>query len=265
MSGKSIFISGGGSGIGRAIARLFADRGWFVGIGDINEAGIAETGALLPADRWFGCRLDVTSRDEWDTALESFSAAAGGRIDVIANNAGIAFGGPLIQNSKHEIDALIDVNIRGVIYGAQAAFGHLRKTAPGSCLLNTASAAGIYGTANMSVYSATKFAVRGLTEALDVEWAGQGIKVHSLMPSFIDTPLLAKQSNARSSGTMRDKVKATGLEFTPVEEVAQAAWEAVHGERLHSLVGKTARKLAFAARWTPGMLRNKMRGRKSRK
>jgi NAD(P)-dependent dehydrogenase (short-subunit alcohol dehydrogenase family) len=220
---------------------------------------------MLPTGRWYGCRLDVTDREGWDDALASFSAAAGERIDVVANNAGIAFGGPLIQHSKREIDMLVDVNIRGMIYGAQASFSHLKKTAPGSCLLNTASAAGIYGTANMAVYSASKFAVRGLTEALDVEWAGAGIKVHSLMPSFIDTPLLAKPSNARSSGAMRDKVSATGQEFTPVEEVAQAAWDAVHGDQLHSPVGKTARKLAFAARWTPGMLRNKMRGRKTRK
>lgn len=261
---RAIFISGGGSGIGRAIARHFAAQGWFVGIGDINAAGMAETGTLLPAGQWFSCQLNVTDRDNWDTALDAFATAAGGRIDVLANNAGIAFGGPLAQNSKAEIDALIDVNIRGVIYGAQAAHRHLRQNAPGSCLLNTASAAGIYGTANMPVYSATKFAVRGLTEALDVEWAGHGIRVRSLMPSFIDTPLLAGASNAKTKATMRERIMQTGLEFTPVEEVAQAAWDAVHGDRLHWPVGRTARKLAFMTRWAPGLLRKKMRGRKAK-
>lgn len=265
MTARSIVITGGGSGIGRAMAQLFAGHGWFVGIGDIDMAGIEETGAILPKGQWCGCRLDVTDREGWDSALEKLSAAAGGRIDVLANNAGVAFGGPLVQNSQREIDTLIDVNIRGVIYGAQAAFSYLRQSGPDGCLLNTASASAIYGTANMSVYSATKFAVRGLTEALDVEWAGKGIRVRSLMPGFIDTPLLAKQSNEKSSRTMRDRVVATGLEFTPVEVVAQAAWDAVHGDGLHILVGKTARKLAFAARWTPKMLRRKMRGKKARK
>lgn len=256
---RSIFISGGGSGIGRAMARHFAGEGWFVGLADINDDGMAETGAMLPEGQWHSIHLNVTDRAMWDSALDAFSAAAGGRIDAVANNAGIAFGGPLVANSQKEIDALVAVNITGAIYGAQASYAHLAKVAPGSCLLNTCSASGIYGTANMAVYSATKFAVRGLTEALDIEWAGKDIRVRSLMPSFIDTPLLAGPSNAKTSRTMHDQVEAMGLEFTSVEEVAQAAWDAVHGEKLHWPVGKTARKLAFAAHWTPGMLRNKMR------
>ena len=241
------------------MARHFAGQGWFVGLADINEQGMAETGAMLPDGQWHKVRLDVTDRAMWDTALSDFSTAAGGRIDVLANNAGIAFGGALSTNSQKEIDALVAVNITGAIYGAQAVYPHLAKVAPGSCLLNTCSASGIYGTANMAVYSATKFAVRGLTEALDIEWAGEDIRVRSLMPGFIDTPLLAGPSNAKTSRTMHDQVARMGLEFTPVEEVAQAAWDAVHGDNVHWPVGKTARKLAFAARWTPGMLRNKMR------
>ena len=265
MNGKAIFITGGGSGIGRAMAVLFGARGWTVGLADINEAGMAETSALITDAPVHSYRLDVRDREQWDKVLAAFAEAAGGRIDVLANNAGIAFGGPLIQLSQKEIDALVDINIRGVIYGAQAAQPWLAKSAPGSCLLNTASASALYGTPNMAVYSAGKFAVRGLTEALDVEWARYGIKVRSLMPGYIDTPLLAHQSNAKTKGTMREKVLSTGMEFTPVGEVAEAAWNAVHSERVHWIVGKTARKLAFLARWAPGHLRNKMRGGNGRR
>ena len=266
---KTIFITGGGSGIGRAVAQYFAAKGWMVGLGDINGAGMIETAALLPAGQTSSHRLDVRDRAAWDEALAAFAAAAG-RIDVVVNNAGVAYGGPLSGNTQAEIDQLIDVNFRGVAYGAQAAYPYLKAAGPGSCLLNTASAAGIYGSSGLAIYSATKGAVRGLTEALDAEWAGDGIRVRSLMPSFIDTPLLHGPASADSNLSKREVVIAAGLEFTPVEQVAAAAWDAVHGNRLHTPVGKTARKMNFAARWAPAFLRKRARnlgsppGKKSR-
>lgn len=255
---KAIFITGGGSGIGRSVARHFAAQGWFVGLADIDSNGLAETTAMLPHGGSSSHRLDVRDRAAWDAVLAEFAAIAG-RIDVVFNNAGVAHGGPLVGNSQGEIDQLIDVNFRGVAYGAQAAYPYLKASAPGSCLLNTASAAGIYGSGGLAIYSATKFAVRGLTEALDGEWAAEGIKVRSLMPGFIDTPLLHGPASASSNVTKRDAVVAAGLEFTPIEQVAAAAWAAVHGNQVHTPVGKTARQMAFAARWAPGFLRKRAR------
>jgi NAD(P)-dependent dehydrogenase (short-subunit alcohol dehydrogenase family) len=259
-NGKAIFITGGASGIGRATARLFAARGWRVGLGDIDEAGMAATLALLPPGAGSAHRLDVRDPADWAEALAAFAAPAGGRIAVMMNNAGVAYGGPLLALSEEEIDRLIAINLRGVIHGARAAHPWLKAAAPHACLLNTASAAALYGTAGMAVYSATKFAVRALTEALDGEWEPDGIAVRSLMPGFIDTPLLAGPANARTHRAKRDAVIAAGLEFTPVEQVAEAAWDAVHGARLHRLVGKTAHRLALAARWAPGYLRKRAKG-----
>ncbi|ABC62434.1 SDR family oxidoreductase [Erythrobacter litoralis] len=256
---KSIFITGGGSGIGRAIALKFAKEGWFVGLGDISKDGMAETERLIGNGFTYSHQFDVRDRAAWDEALEAFSMAAGGRIDVLANNAGIPIGGSLSENSEDEITRCLDINLKGVLFGAQAAYPHLKKTAPGSCLLNTASAAGIYGSAGGSVYCATKFGVRGITESLDGEWAGDGINVRSLMPSFIDTPLLDMVPNAGTNEHIRSRVQESGLEITPVEEVAEAAWDAVHKDKLHWTVGKTARRIAFAARWMPGRVRKQMR------
>lgn len=255
---KAIFISGGGSGIGRAVARLFAARGWFVGLGDIDTAGMADTLAPLGEGAGLALHLDVRDRAQWDDALATFAAAAGGRIDVVFNNAGVPLGGPLTMARPDEIERTLDVNLKGAIYGAQAAHRWLRASAPGSCLLNTASAAGIYGAAGTAVYGATKFGVRALTEALDGEWAGEGIRVRSLMPGYIDTPLLAQAPNRASRTDIRTQVTAAGLEITPVAVVAQAAWDAVHGQRLHTLVGPTARRMAFWARWAPGLLRRRL-------
>lgn len=257
---KAIFISGGASGIGRAIAVRFGQAGWFVGLGDLDAAGMEATEALLPGGFSFAHRFDVRDRAAWDEALDGFATATGGRIDVVANNAGIPLGGALAENTPEEIERCLDINLKGVLFGAQAAYPWLKKTAPGSCLLNTASAAGIYGTPGASVYSATKFGVRALTESLDAEWADDGIEVRSLMPGFIDTPLLDQNPNRASNENIRTRVSEAGLEITPAQDVGEAAWQAVHGKRLHVPVGKTAHQLSFAARWLPGRLRKQMRG-----
>ena len=254
---KAIFITGGASGIGKATAILFAARGWFVGLADVNEAGLAETAALLPAGQSSTHIMDVRDRAAWQATLTDFWAASGGRLDVLFNNAGIARGGAFADVPAEDHDLLIDINFRGVVYGAEAGFPWLAKT-PGSCLLNTCSAAGIYGAPGLVTYAATKFAVRGLSEGLEAEWGPLGIKVRNLMPSFIDTPLL-DVTTAGTNRSARQGVKDAGLVFTAVEVVAQAAWDAVHGEALHVPVGKTAKSLAFMARWAPGLLRKRIR------
>ncbi|ABD25562.1 short-chain dehydrogenase/reductase SDR [Novosphingobium aromaticivorans DSM 12444] len=257
--GKTIFITGGASGIGRAVAQRFGQGGWFVGIADIDEGGMMQTAAMLPSGRSSRHKLDVRDRSAWDAALADCARAGGGRIDVVFNNAGIPIGGAIADLAVEEIERTLDINLKGVIFGAQAAYPWLRASAPGSVLLNTASAAGIYGSPGASVYSATKFGVRAITESLDGEWAEDGIRVRDLMPGFIETPLLDHAPNRASNEDIRSRVRGAGLEITPVSEVAEAAWAAVHGERLHTLVGKTARRLAFASRWMPGALRKQMR------
>lgn len=256
---KAIFITGGASGIGRAVAILFSARGWRVGLADIDADGLAATAATLPADRTSTHILDVRDMAAWNATLAAFAATTGGQIHVLFNNAGIGQGGAFGTIDQATLDRVIDINFRGVAYGARAAYPYLKAT-PGSCLLNTASASAIYGSPGLSLYSATKFAVRGLTEALDGEWAADGIKVRDLMPGFIDTALL-NMPVAASNRTAREAVVDAGLEFTPLETVAEAAWNAVHGDRLHAVIGKTARRLTFAARWMPGRLRKTMRAR----
>lgn len=255
---KSIFITGGASGIGRAIAQRFAAEGWFVGLADLNVAGMAETQALLPAGMSAAYRLDVTEAGAWETVLAEFAATAG-RIDVMANNAGLPAGGPLREITVEELDRLIDVNLKGVFYGAKAAYPHLKAAAPGSCLINTASAAALYGMANQSVYGATKAGVKSLTESLEAEWADEGIKVRSLMPSFIDTPLLMNPPNRSRNTPIRDAVVAAGLEFTPVEFVAFEAWRSIHEDKVHRIIGKTAKKMRRVAKWMPNLLRRRAR------
>jgi NAD(P)-dependent dehydrogenase (short-subunit alcohol dehydrogenase family) len=257
-SPKSIFVTGGASGLGREVGRYFANKGWFVGIADIDDAGMAETAALIPTGQSSIHKLNVTDRAQWKAALADFAKVSGGRLDVLFNNAGIGTGGAIQDMTDEDIDLMIAINLTGVISGIRAAFPYLQAT-PASCVLNTSSAAGIYGTAGLSVYSATKFAVRALTEAHDGEWRAMGIKSRSLMPGFIDTNIISNVSPG-SNMTGKEVLQSAGIEVSPVSIIGPAAWEAVHGNKLHTTVNKTAKQLAFAARWFPGRLRKQMVG-----
>ncbi len=257
MTTKAIFITGGGSGIGRAVAQRFAREGWRIGLADVNAKGLSETAASLPAGMSDSYVMDVRDRDAWKANLDDFTAKSGGRLDVLFNNAGIGIGGPIAEMSFEDMDRVVQINLVGVLNGAKIGHAYLAKT-PGACLLNTASASAIYGAAGLSVYSATKFGVRSLTEALDGEWFGDGIKVRDLVPAFIDTPLLQGPVEG-SNRTIRDTVTDSGLELSSTNDVAEAAWNAVHGDAVHTYVGKTAFRMKFAARWMPGKLRKMMR------
>lgn len=249
---KAIFISGGGSGIGRATAQFFAAKGWFVGLADINATGLAETAALLPEGASSQHVMDVRDPAAWDAAFAAFATQSGGRLDLFFNNAGIAEGGPIAGTNAQDIEKTIAINLTGVFYGAHAAYPLLKAT-PGSVMVSTSSAAGIYAGAGMSVYSATKFGVRAMTESLDREWAADSIKARTIMPGFIDTPLLNTMTRG-SNRNIRETVAEAGLEFTPVEQVAQAVWDAAHGRKVHTPVGKTARRLKFLTTWAPWLL-----------
>lgn len=198
-------------------------------------------------------RLDVTDRAQWKQAVADFAAACGDRMDVLFNNAGIGTGGPIQEMTDGDIDLMIAINLTGCISGTRASFELLKNTS-GSCVLYTASAAGIYGTADLSVYSATKFAVRGLAEAHDIEFRKHDIKSRSLMPGFVDTNII---SNVAEGSNMSGKqmLESSGVLVSPVSIIGPAAWQAVHGDKVHTPVNKMAKKLAFAARWMPGRLR----------
>jgi NAD(P)-dependent dehydrogenase (short-subunit alcohol dehydrogenase family) len=177
---------------------------------------------------------------------------------VLFNNAGIGSGGNIEEMTDDDIDKMIAINFTGVISGTRACFDLLKSTHD-ACVLYTSSAAGIYGSAGLSVYSATKFAVRGLAEAHDIEWKDIGIKSRSLMPGFIDTNIISA-IDASSNMTGKERLQAAGVEVSPVSIIGPAAWAAVHGDKVHTTVNKTAKDLAFAARWFPGRLRKRMAG-----
>jgi NAD(P)-dependent dehydrogenase (short-subunit alcohol dehydrogenase family) len=255
---RTIFITGAGSGIGRATAQLFAERGWFVGLYDVNQVALAETQALIPRERQTSGLFDVRDKHGWASAVGQFGDVTGGKLHVLFNNAGIARHGRFEDINQDDADLVVDVNVKGVINGVYAALPLLRNT-PQARIINTASAAGLYGSPRLAVYSATKFAVRGLTEALDIEFAPYGVRVVSLMPFFIDTPILDTPSSSSNAVDIRARAKTGALPVYPVREAAEGAWEAAHTKKLHIQVGKMAKQTAFAARFMPNTMAKRLK------
>ncbi len=225
---KSIFITGAASGMGRATALLFAEHGWFVGGYDVDTAGLDTLKADIGVDNGVFGRLDVTDRAAFAAAMESFGLATGGKLDLMFSNAGIGNGGLFDEQAWDEVMHIVNVNFIGVMIGIRAAVPLLRATPGSLCLVNSSSSA-IFGTAGIAVYSATKHAVRGLTEALSIELKRYGVRAGDLLPGLIDTPLLGDE--------MRAIAPKDGMwRLTPARDVAEAVWAAYHGDVLHSYV-----------------------------
>jgi NAD(P)-dependent dehydrogenase (short-subunit alcohol dehydrogenase family) len=255
---KSIFVTGAGSGIGRATAQLFAERGWFVGLFDVNPEGLAETAAMLPEGQRISMAFDVRDRSGWARAVETFGQATNRRMHVLFNNAGVGKGGWIEEMAPEDIDLVLDVNLKGVINGVNAALPLLRET-PGARIVNTASVAGVFGAPKLAVYCATKFGVRGLTEALDVEFSRYGVRVVSLMPWFIDTAILDGHAAPGSNRSIRNQLIDQKTKIYPVRMAAERAWDAAHGKDIHYMVGEEAERARFFARFFPNAMRNQIK------
>jgi len=236
---KTIFITGAASGIGRATAKLFAERGWFVGLYDLDEKGLAALRIETGTSKTCMGVLDVASLDDFKRNVDDFARTTGGRMDVLFNCAGILRMGRFEHIPPEQAHQQIQVNLVGVVNGVYASLPLLEKTVAaqsgrangaGATILNMSSASAIYGTPELAVYSATKFAVRALTEALDLELRRKDIRVADIMPSYVATPMVHNQKyRAKSLETVGVNLKA--------EHIAEVAWRAVNGKKgVHHLL-----------------------------
>ena len=239
---QAIFITGAASGMGRETAMLFAGKGWFVGATDVNEDGLKTLQQVLGSENCWIRKLDVTSRTDFETALAEFAAKSGDRLDLMFNNAGIGESGWFEDVPYDAAMRVVQINFVGALNGAYASLPWLKKT-PNSLLFTTSSSSATYGMPRIAVYAATKHAVKGLTEALSVEWARHGIRVADVLPGLIDTAILRSTPNRTG-----DAPKPTEEQFyanapkkgmyrlMPASSVAECVWKAYHGNKLHYYV-----------------------------
>ena len=247
---KSIFITGAASGIGRATAKLFGGEGWFVGGYDRNPETLATLAAEIGEDNCVTGLLDVTDRAAFEQALAGFAAQTGGQLDILFNNAGIGNGGPFADMKFEDIMAVVQVNFVGVLNGIYSALPLLKAT-PGALCFTTSSSSATFGMPNLAVYSATKHAVKGLTEALSIEFRAFDVRCADTLPGLIDTAIIPREAAAvaPTEGMFR---------LTPPSEVAQAVWSAYTSDKLHWYVPPEIEELDKAATLAPEVLREQM-------
>ena len=243
----TIVISGAAAGIGRATALLFARRGYRVGAYDVDLGGLAslrEQIAAAGGEAAIG-RLDVTNKQDWSECLRDFTGGSG-RLDILVNNAGILSSGRFEEIPLERQRAIVEVNVCGTMAGLHTAFPYLRDTR-GAQVVNLCSASAIYGQPELATYSATKFAVRGLTEALELEWRRYGIRVIAMWPLFVATPMV-DGLNTHSSNRM-------GIHLT-ADDVAGEIYSATHPTRtflpkVHYPVGRQTKVVAAVSQVLP--------------
>ncbi len=195
MNNNTIFISGAASGIGLATARHFYKKGYWVAMADINMVQLTQATEIWDRTRIRLFQLDVCDVSQVQRAMAKFCVEHNDCLAILLNNAGILEIGPFEAVSIEQHQRTLNINVNGVMNLCHAAWPYL-KNHGNSTVINMSSASSDYGVPELASYSASKFAVKALTEALELEWKKHGISVCDVMPPFVATNMLTSQQNS---------------------------------------------------------------------
>lgn len=251
---KVVVITGAGSGIGRALALNFAAKGAVLALSDVDESGLAETVDLVKgagAREVRSDRLDVADRAGF-TAYADAVVSQFGRVNVVINNAGVALAGDLLDLEYDDIDWIIGINFWGVVHGTKAFLPHLIASGEGH-LVNLSSLFGLISMPGQSMYNASKYAVRGMTEAIREEMliAGHPVGVTAVHPGGIKTAIarnsrVSAKEDKEATAKLFDKKLA---KMTP-ERAAEIIVKGIEKNQARVLVGLDAHALHHFAKLT---------------
>lgn len=218
LNGQVVLITGGAGGIGSATSKALVRAGAKVALGDLDHTAAEEAADDLGQEN-IGGRVDVTDMKSFDAFVERTEAEVG-PINVLINNAGVMILGPLDEESEAVTATEIAVNLTGVINGTKIAMKRMKPRRSGR-IVNIASQAGKAGFPGGATYSATKFAVVGLCDAVRNELRDSGVKVTCVMPGPVDTDLAAGIGNARGVETLKPEQVAEGIVRAIVRDEAE--------------------------------------------
>jgi NAD(P)-dependent dehydrogenase (short-subunit alcohol dehydrogenase family) len=226
FAGKVAFVTGAGSGIGRATAVAFAAAGAAVVVADVSEQGNRETGRLIEDQgaRVLAVRCDVTSGHDVKMALDH-AVSAFGRLDIAFNNAGVEQPvGPAAEVSEEEWDRIVDINLRGVFLCMKNQIPLMLEQG-GGAIVNTSSGAGVTAVKGQAAYTAAKHGVVGLTKAAALDYASANLRINAVCPGIIDTAMMQRFTGDSARG--RERVigqEPVGRMGTPEEIASAVLW-----------------------------------------
>ena len=260
FSNKVAAITGAASGMGRSLAVNLAKRGCHVAISDVDETGLAETAKLAGVHgvKVTSKRVDVSSRDEMYAWADEV-VADHGKCNLIFNNAGVAYGSTVEGSEYKDAEWVVGINFWGVVYGTKAFLPHLRASGEGH-VVNTSSLFGLLGFPGQSTYNATKFAVRGFTEALRIEldMTGAPVSATSVHPGGIKTNIARAARTNASIGDLGVKdlenshLQVERLFRVTADVAAETILRGVQKNHRRVLVGTDAKAYDLVQRFLPG-------------
>ncbi|WP_040860903.1 SDR family NAD(P)-dependent oxidoreductase [Nocardia niigatensis] len=258
LSGRVVAITGAGNGIGRELALLCAARGADLALCDINEAGLADTAdrARARGNDVVTSRVDVADPDQ----MIAFAAATHDRfdgVDMVVNNAGVGLIGGFLDTSLADWEWLVSINLMGVVHGCNAFIPAMVDRGRGGHVVNLSSAAGLLANPQLVGYSATKFAVLGLSEALRMELDPHGIGVTAICPGVINTAITQTSPiRGHNADQRRENLASTYKKrgYT-AERVARNILRAVDRDRAVAPVAAEAHVMYALSRATPPLAR----------
>ncbi len=231
---KLAIITGAGQGIGKGIAQRLAKDGYSIAVADINSDTAAQVAKDLKLADYSAksYQLDVANREDMFNLVKS-AVNDLGTLAVFVNNAGVAFIDTIVDSTPDKIRRLLDVNLLGTYWGIQAAAQQFKKQGKGGRIINAASLAGIEASALQSAYSASKFGIRGLTQAASKELAADKVTVNAYDPGVVRTPLrdgIDKRTAEIRHISISEQQKnvlseiTLGREATPADVAEVVAW-----------------------------------------
>lgn len=249
---KVAIVTGGASGIGRALSEGLAIRGSIVTVADVNFDGASQVASTITDNggRARPVMLDVTCADDVE-GLVADTAARHGRLDLMFNNAGVGVGGEARDITLDHWRRIIDINLFGVIHGTNAAYALMVKQGSGH-IVNTASLAGLIGAPTMTPYATTKYAVVGLSTSLRAEAEGLGVRVSAVCPGFIQTGIFEASTIARS--TSETFLSLIPFKLMDAQSAAKKILRGVELNRAIIVFPSYARLFWWLARLSPGLL-----------
>jgi NAD(P)-dependent dehydrogenase (short-subunit alcohol dehydrogenase family) len=245
-------VTGGGSGIGEALSRALAARGDTVVVADIDGAAAQRVAGDIGGT---AAKVDVRDASAVQ-ALVDETVAAHGRLDLMFNNAGIGVGGEALELTVAHWDRIIDINLRGVVHGVQAAYPVMARQRSGH-IVNTASIAGLIAPAYLAPYAATKHAVVGLSLALRGEAKAYGVSVTVVCPGWTDTPILDSTGpddlpkTSMADEGVREVAKKMGPLYSPAA-LAQDVLRAIDADKAILVTPRKFRVMWRLSRLSPG-------------
>lgn len=219
FKGRTALVTGAAAGIGAGIARAFAELGADVVLQDVDAAGLAATSQVMPRGKGKNVSLegDLTRPGSADEMFDRALAACG-RVDFLVNNAGRSLAATALESLEEPTQELIELNLKSVLWLSKRIIGHAQSRPGGASIVQVSSTAGIAGFERRAVYCATKFGVIGLTRALALDHAREGVRVNAILPHVVETDMFRRTAKPAEAELWRAGIPMG--RFAAVEDVA---------------------------------------------